>query len=37
MTHVINLNYGINRDCIRAEEAESISCQSARNMLIKDE
>lgn len=37
MTHVINLNYGINRDCIRAEEAESFGYQSARNMLIKGE
>lgn len=26
MTHVINLNYDINRDCIGAEEAESIGC-----------
>jgi len=37
MTHVINLNYDINRDCIRAEGAESISCQSVKSILIKGE
>lgn len=37
MTHVINLNYDINRDCIGAEESESIGYQSVRNMLIKGE
>lgn len=37
MTHVINLNYDINRGCIGVEEAESFGYQSARNMLIKDE
>ena len=37
MTHVINLNYDINRACIHALETESIGYQSSKSMLTKGE
>lgn len=37
MTHVINLNYDINRGCIGVEEAESFGYQSSKSMLTKGE